>query len=122
MAMKERMGRNTATSLTVQVKMWPTPRASMNENRTTQNAPSHGNGHGTTLAGVSSHHHQTTTTDGPNGSPRADLNPAFVEALMGLPANWSDPMASVNDFTSWATAWSRWLLAKRSSNSANDSE
>lgn len=30
---------------------WPTPRASPNENRTTGNAPSHGNGHGKTLAG-----------------------------------------------------------------------
>lgn len=29
---------------------WPTPRASPNENRTTTNAPSHGNGHGKTLA------------------------------------------------------------------------
>jgi len=32
---------------------WPTPRASENENRTTTNAPSHGNGHGKTLAGAS---------------------------------------------------------------------
>lgn len=31
---------------------WPTPRASPNENRNTQSAPSHGNGHGETLAGV----------------------------------------------------------------------
>lgn len=31
---------------------WPTPRASPNENRTTRSAPTHGNGHGETLAGV----------------------------------------------------------------------
>jgi hypothetical protein len=30
---------------------WPTARASLNENRTTRNAPSHGAGHGKTLAG-----------------------------------------------------------------------
>lgn len=33
--------------------LWPTPRASPNENRTT-NAPTHGNGHGETLAGTAS--------------------------------------------------------------------
>lgn len=32
--------------------LWPTPRASPNENRTTTNAPSHGNGHGETPAGT----------------------------------------------------------------------
>ncbi len=30
---------------------WPTPRASPNENRTTRHAPTHGKGHGKTLAG-----------------------------------------------------------------------
>jgi len=85
MAMKERMARNTATSLTVQAKMWPTPRASMNENRTTKDAPPHGNGHGRTLAGTASHHDPTTATGGSSGMV---LNPAFVEALMGLPTGW----------------------------------
>lgn len=32
-------------------KLWPTPRASANENRTTKRPPSHGNGHGRCLAG-----------------------------------------------------------------------
>jgi hypothetical protein len=36
-----------------QVRMWATPRASANENRTTRHAPSHGHGHGETLAGQS---------------------------------------------------------------------
>lgn len=91
MAMKARMDRNTATSLTVQAKMWPTPRASMNENRTTQDAPSHGKTHGRTLAGTASHHAPTTTTDGPSGMV---LNPRFVEALMGLPNGWLTPSIS----------------------------
>ncbi|MGB5760819.1 MAG: hypothetical protein WBM50_28145, partial [Acidimicrobiales bacterium] len=91
LAMKDRMGggRTEVTSLTVQSKMWATPRASMNENRTTQHAPSHGETHGRTLAGdAASHQAETTTPDGNNGSPRADLNPWFVAALMGLPWDW----------------------------------
>lgn len=71
--------------------MWPTPRASMNENRTTKDAPSHGNGHGRTLAGTASHHDPTTSTDGSNGMV---LNPAFVAALMGLPNGWLTPCTS----------------------------
>lgn len=74
--------------------MWPTPRASMNENRTTQHAPSHGVTHGKTLAGEASHHHQATTPDGPSGSPKVDLNPEFVAALMGLPSGWLTPYTS----------------------------
>jgi len=44
---------NQTQSLGLQAKMvdWPTPRSSENENRTTQPAPSHGNGHGKVLAG-----------------------------------------------------------------------
>ena len=91
MAMKARMDRNTATSLTVQAKMWPTPRASMNENRTTKDAPSHGNTHGRTLAGTASHHDPTTMTGGSDGKV---LNPRFVEALMGLPDGWLTPSTS----------------------------
>ena len=90
LAMKARMGggRTEATSLTVQAKMWPAPRASMNENRTSRNARSHGTTHGLTLAGEASRHDRTTGTDGNNGSPKADLNPRFVAALMGLPWDW----------------------------------
>lgn len=73
------------------VAMWPTPRASMNENRTTKNAPSHGVTHGRTLAGTASHHGQTTGTGGTGGMV---LNPRFVEALMGLPAGWLTPCTS----------------------------
>jgi len=41
-----------------------------------------------TLTSIASRHLPMTPTDGPNGPPRADLNPAFVEALMGLPPGW----------------------------------
>jgi hypothetical protein len=89
-AMKARMGggRTEPTSLTVQTKLWATPRASMNENRTGKHAPTHGTTHGRTLAGDASHLGGTITADGPNGSQRADLNPWFVAALMGLPWDW----------------------------------
>ncbi len=38
-------------NLTGLSKQWSTPRSSANENRTTKHAPSHGHGHGRTLAG-----------------------------------------------------------------------
>ena len=106
MAMKERMGRNTPTSLTVQAKMWPTPRASENENRTTKPAPSHGVTHGRTLAGEAQAHGRptrTTATDGNDGEPKADLNPRFVAALMGVPWDWLNPCTSVgtDSFHEW---------------------
>lgn len=87
------LDRNTP-GLPILARQWPTPRASMNENRTTQHAPSHGVTHGKTLAGEASHHHQATTPDGPTGSPKVDLNPEFVAALMGLPPGWLTPYTS----------------------------
>lgn len=41
----------TQPTLVGAAKQWSTPRSSPNENRTTKHAPSHGNGHGRTLAG-----------------------------------------------------------------------
>lgn len=82
------------------MRMWPTPRASANENRTTKPAPSHGETHGRVLAGeaiafTSSRPDLTTLTDGDPTSlqadlPRLRLNPDFVNALMGLPPGWTD--------------------------------
>ena len=105
----------------------------MNENRTTQHAPSHGVTHGRTLAGSANahmstmwptpttkdtnlvtselnpdgkhgmelrrragHFHlaQTTEPAGNDGQPRADLNPQFVAALMGVPKDWLTPYTS----------------------------
>ena len=37
----------------------------------------------------------TTPTDGSSGSPKADLNPRFVAALMGVPWDWLTPSTSV---------------------------
>ena len=96
------------------VQMWPTSRASMNENRTTWDASSHGNGHGRTLAGTASRHAPTTPTDGPNGSAPADLNPLFVEALMGLQSGWLT--ASISAATDSCPS----APAPRGTNSSND--
>ena len=87
----------------------------MNENRTTKDAPSHGNGHGLTLAGEASRHDQTTPTDGPNGQPKADLNPRFVAALMGVPWDW------LILSTSEATGSCPTVPPKHSDNSPTDS-
>ena len=77
MAMKDRMNRNTVTSLQVQSKMWPT----------VEHGP---------LALM-------TPMGGSSGSPRADLNPRFVAALMGVPWDWLTPSTSVatDSFLAW---------------------
>ena len=116
MAMKARMGggRKQPTSLTVQVKMWPTPRASMNENRTTRHAPSHGKTHGRTLAGEAlGLPDLTTRTDGGGTSLKVDLNPRFVAALMGLPWDWLTPSTSeaMASYHKWQQRHSKYSLA-----------
>lgn len=98
------------------MKQWPTPRASMNENRTGKDAPTYGVTHGRTLAGAASLHVPTTTPDGSTGLPRADLNPRFVAALMGLPWDWLTP------YTSAATDSCPSAPQKPGPNSPNDSE
>lgn len=50
------------------------------------------------------HRPETTTTDGPTTSPAADLNPRFVEALMGVPQGWLTPSTSVE-----TASYRRWL-------------
>ena len=67
-----------------------------------------------TLAGQVSHQHETTLTDGPNGSQRVDLNPFFVATLMGLPADW------LTHSTSAVTASCRKQLRKPSDNYSPD--
>lgn len=129
-------GRTALTSLNVQTKAWSTPRASMNENRTAKDAPSHGVTHGRTLAGQAATFPTpkttdaktaspgdanrnapglralTITTDGPTTSRRADLNPFFVASLMGLPMDW------LTHSTSEVTAWCRNALHTPGGNSS----
>lgn len=129
LAMKARMGggRTAITSLTVQAKAWPTPRASMaytaddsassNPNSggdglvsTAKNWPTptahdaEGQGFDDTNLHNAGLQHATTTTDGSTTSPPADLNPRFVEALMGVPPGWLTPCTSVE-----TALYRRWL-------------
>jgi len=140
LAMKARMpggGRTEATSLTVQAKMWPTPKASEGHRGTDPERPGRTGGQSLKqatadwptptahdpkdLGGPPSQHERkspglatvasvhgpravTTPTDGESGSPKVDLNPRFVEALMGLPQGWLTPSTSVE-----TDSFQRWL-------------
>lgn len=71
--------------------LWPTPRASANELRTTKSAPSHGNGHGTVLSGVVCDRERVEGREPPKGTQSAGpLNPDWVEWLMGWPIGLTD--------------------------------
>ena len=60
--------------------------------------------------------YQATTPGGNDGETRADLNPRFVAALMGVPWDWLNPSTSVE--TDSYQAW----LDTHSFNYRNDSE
>lgn len=94
------------------VRLWPTPQAadghkigSMTPKTAARQAAK---GHQEMLAGsihtASGPQGATTTTDGTDGPQRVDLNPRFVEALMGVPQNWLTPSTSVE-----TDSYRRWL-------------
>lgn len=132
--MLERLGggRTEITSLTVQVKDWPTPTgmdskasggsdpnnvtltdAAVRQWPTPTAHDAKGQGHENTNlhnAAMPGPQAATTSPAGTPGSPGADLNPRFVEALMGVPAGWADPLVSLTASTSSATdSYQRWL-------------
>lgn len=127
LAMKSRMGggRTEATSLTVQAKMWPTPRAhdgTSGGDKPSSHPKSGGEGLQTasrvwSMTGRhrSGPHAPTTAPAGNDGSQRADLNPRFVAALMGVPWDWLNPCTPV------ATDSYREWLEQHSLNSPHDS-
>lgn len=90
LAMKRRMGgnRTAITSLTVMSKMWPTGQDGWRSGGNPTTTGSHD------LHQVASLHLPTTTPAGNDGSLKADLNPRFVAALMGLPLDWLTPYIS----------------------------
>lgn len=74
------------------VKVYPTPTHSLNSWRTTQNAPSHGKTHGATLAGtVNDQERAEGKVPAAPSESAGNLNPTWVEWLMGLPLGWTDP-------------------------------
>lgn len=110
-ATKDRMGGGPKelTSLTVQVKDWPTPKA--RDMRGGSGTPAEHRRHAPDLPTVAAGHRAgATMTDGSTTSPNADLNPRFVEALMGVPAGWADPLVSLTPSTCSETgSYQRWL-------------
>lgn len=70
--------------------LWPTPTAmdAANSRRHGYTLSGHG---GTTLSdAMDFHHHQTPRTPGRRGQAQVDLNPEFVEVLMGFPVGWTE--------------------------------
>jgi hypothetical protein len=88
LAMKARMPggpRSTITSLTVMIKavergMWPTPNASDYKGATTLEAAKDWDQRGTNLPEAVQR----------SGGPTGQLNPTWVEWLMGFPPGWTD--------------------------------
>ena len=105
--------RSTEPKLAGAARMWGTPTA--HERTHTPRQVHHGeqlanpNSHGLGVAslGVTAARHgphdPTTPTAGNDGSPKADLNPRFVAALMGVPWDWLNPSTSVetDSFHEW---------------------
>ena len=52
---------------------------------------------------------EMTSPAGLDGAPAADLNPRFVEALMGVPPGWLTPCTSVG-----TDSYLEWLRSQRS--------
>lgn len=88
--------------------VWPTPRAAPNEWRTTRNAPSHGVSHGKTLAGEANDRERAAgRTPAPSSDGAGNMNPVWVEWLMGLPFHWTDPTIT-NEFILPRKRFSTW--------------
>jgi hypothetical protein len=109
-------GRNSHP-LNVEAVLWPTPRSSPAENRTTKMTPSQIEGRrGQYLSVVASTHQPDTTA--PDGQPsRRVLNPRFAETLMGWPPGWTQPCLPIEmtAFAQWETASCRLLRRLRGS-------
>lgn len=78
-----------------QARTWPTPRASANENRTTRPGPTHGNSHGSTLAGEAA---TWPTPRALTGGPDSDQSKqrrgrGGHDDLQSTAALWATPMA-----------------------------
>ncbi len=104
-------------NLTTSASTWPTPTATEAKrgdcpSQRARNTPG--------LAIEASRHDPAIMTDGDGGSKRAGLNPCFVEALMGLPIGWTDPVRSLTDYISQVTDSSRSARPKRYDNSSGE--
>jgi hypothetical protein len=110
---KGQNGNGMGVPLAMAAKLWPTPRASENENRTTHHQPSIAEGHGRTLAGEASMWPTPGAADGDKGPMRFQRgNPSQGQASM----LWATPMAmdgvkpsagkrAADDLTHQAARW-----------------
>lgn len=86
--------RKGGLNLRTAVANWPTPTTS--DARSSRRHGYMQQGHaGTTLTdAIDSHHQQATREPGKPGAHQVDLNPEFVEALMGFPPGWTEMLGS----------------------------
>ena len=89
-------GKELGTNVTLTdaaVRMWPTPKTT----DCVSASPGDGNRSDPGLR------YQATRPDGTDGERKADLNPRFVAALMGVPWDWLNPCTSVatDSFHEW---------------------
>lgn len=93
---------------------FPTPRRAPNEWRTTRNAPTHGNGHGKTLAGeLNDLERAAGRVPAPSSESAGNVNPDWVEWLMGLPIGWTNPdLAFPFGPVDWAREPEPWLIPR----------
>lgn len=86
-----KQGNRKSPNLGTMAARYPTPRSAPNEWRTTKNAPTHGNGHGKTLAGeVNDLERAAGRLPAAPSDSAGNMNPEWVEWLMGLPLGWTD--------------------------------
>lgn len=91
-------GNGAGMPLSIAVKLYPTPRRAANEWRTTRNAPTHGKTHGKTLAGeVNDLERAEGRVPAASSESAGNVNPMWVEWLMGLPLGWTDPVTDNAD-------------------------
>ncbi len=85
--------------------LFPTPRAAANEWRTTKNAPTHGTTHGATLAGTLNDMERAAgRVPAPSSESAGNINPNWVEWLLGLPGGWTDPtLVNPAPHAGWST-------------------
>jgi site-specific DNA-cytosine methylase len=90
-------GNGAGMPLSIAVKLYPTPRRASNDWRTTRNAPTHGTSHGKTLAGeVNDQERAEGRMPASSSESAGNVNPMWVEWLMGLPLGWTDPAVDNN--------------------------
>ena len=121
---KQSIGNGHQTTIAEQAEQWPTPQTKDTRSGVTGKIAKKNSRPLCEVASQYSLPVPQTSTHGPdcsldiqNSLPR-QLNPKFVEILMGLPLNWTDPEADVYPvYAPWATASCQWLRRLRTRNS-----